>query len=63
MIIPPTVKAETTDNMTMPKTAPMLITLFIIIWLLRIHFEEFTTYYFYKEKMIFLIKLSGEVEI
>jgi putative effector of murein hydrolase len=63
MIIPPTVKAEITDNMTMPKTAPMLITLFIIIWLLRIHSEQFTTYYFYKEKMIFLIKLSGKMKI
>jgi hypothetical protein len=63
MIIPPTVKAEITDNMTMPKTAPMLITLFIKNWLLRIHSEKFTTYYFYKEKMIFLIKLLGKMKI
>lgn len=52
MIIPPTVKAEITDKMTMPNTAPMLITLFMIIRLLRIHTVELTLYNLYNEKMI-----------
>jgi hypothetical protein len=52
MIIPPTVKAEITDKITMPNTAPMLITLFMIIRLLRIHTVELTEYNLYNEKMI-----------
>jgi hypothetical protein len=57
MIIPPTVKAETTDKITMPNTAPMLITLFMIIRLLRIHTVKLTPSNFYNEKMIYFDKI------
>ena len=53
IIIPPTVKAEKTDKMTIANTAPMLIALLIIFSLLTIHKLEITSYSFYIEKMIF----------
>ncbi len=53
IIIPPTVKAEITDKITMPKTAPMVITLFMTFSFLGIHNLEITPYYFDIEKMIY----------
>ena len=57
MINPPTVNAEIIDKTTMPNTAPMLITLFMIIRLLRIHTSELTAYILYIEKMIYFVKM------
>ena len=54
IIIPPTVKAEITDKITMPKTAPMVITLFMTFSFLGIHNLEITSYSFDIEKMIYL---------
>ena len=62
MINPPTVNAEIIDKMTMPNTAPMLITLFMIIRLLRIHTSELTSYIFYIEKMIYFVKMAWNNE-
>ena len=52
--IPPTIKAEITDKMTIANTDPMLITLFMIFSLLGIHNPEVTLYSIYIEKMIYL---------
>ena len=62
MINPPTVNAEIIDKTTMPNTAPMLITLFMIIRLLRIHTSELTSYVFYIEKMIYFVKMAWNNE-
>tara|TARA_B100000073_G_C23495741_1_gene477649 strand:- start:402 stop:569 length:168 start_codon:yes stop_codon:yes gene_type:complete len=53
IIVPPTVKAEITDNMTIANTDPMLIALFMIFSLLGIHNIEITSYCFDIEKMIY----------
>jgi|TARA_B100000287_G_scaffold375190_1_gene375492 hypothetical protein len=53
IIIPPTVKADITDKMTIEKTDPMLIVLFMIFGFLGIHIMEITSSYFDKEKMIY----------
>jgi len=62
MINPPTVNAEIIDKATMPNTAPMLITLFMITRLLRIHTLELTSYIFYIEKMIYFVKMAWDNE-
>ena len=53
IIIPPTIKAEITDKMTIANTDPMLITLFMIFSLLGIHNPEVTLFSIYIEKMIY----------
>ena len=54
IIIPPAIKAEITDKMTIANTDPMPITLFMIFSLLGIHNLEVTLYSIYIEKMIYL---------
>tara|TARA_Y100001970_G_scaffold16916_1_gene19063 strand:+ start:981 stop:1220 length:240 start_codon:yes stop_codon:yes gene_type:complete len=53
IIIPPTVKAERTDKITIANTPPILITLFMIFTLLGIHNLEITSSSFDIEKMIY----------
>ena len=62
IIIPPAVKAEITDKMTIANTAPIFITLFMIFSLLGIHNPEVTLYSIYIEKMIYLYLLVDNNE-
>ena len=62
IIIPPIIKEEITDKMTIANTAPMLITLFMIFSLLGIHNPEVTLYSIYIEKMIYLYPLEDNNE-